>query len=535
MKRGLRIFLLVLIWVSVGVASFRTAYLYAQSKKNKDIYSNLHLFNQVIEKLKANYVGELDNEELMDSAIDGMLKELDPHTSFFSEDEFADFTSGTKGEFGGLGIRIDKKGDYITVVSPMEGTPAYKMGIMAGDKIVKVDGETVVAVSTSEAIKKMRGAKGTKVVITISRPGVKEPLDFEIIRDIIKIQSVPYAFKTDSGIGYIKVNQFNANTTQEFRASLDGLEQEGIRGLVIDLRYNPGGLLSEAVNMVNEFVGKDKLVVFTKGRASGTTNEYKTRYNREREGYPVVVLVNEASASAAEIFAGTMQDYDKALVLGKPTFGKGSVQQLFPLSMGKGIKITVSHYYIPSGRCIHKKINDKILRGKEVSEEEKKEAEEEIDNEVYKTLVQGREVHGGGGIKPDIELERNKVTKFEIELRRKNTFFNYAVDYTLNNGDDVTKDFKINDEIFQDFLKKATELEIEYTETDVDSARAFIEISLESDIIAKKLSPTEAYIRNLELDKQYNEAVKILEEHPSLDALFDYALTQKKEEVKDGE
>jgi carboxyl-terminal processing protease len=159
MKRGLRIFLLVLIWVSVGVASFRTAYLYAQSKKNKDIYSNLHLFNQVIEKLKANYVGELDNEELMDSAIEGMLKELDPHTSFFSEDEFADFTSGTKGEFGGLGIRIDKKGDYITVVSPMEGTPAYKMGIMAGDKIVKVDGETVVAVSTSEAIKKMKESK----------------------------------------------------------------------------------------------------------------------------------------------------------------------------------------------------------------------------------------------------------------------------------------------------------------------------------------------------------------------------------------
>ncbi len=532
MKRTLRIVLLVLIWFAVGVASFRTAYLYAQNKQPKqtDIYSNLHLFNEVLDRLKKNYVEDLDNEELIENAIEGMLKDLDPHTSFFTADEFEDFTSGTKGEFGGLGIRIDKKGDYITVVSPMEGTPAYKMGIMSGDKIIKVDGESVVAVDTDEAIKKMRGEKGTKVVITIQRPGVKEPLDFEIVRDIIKIQSVPYAFTTDSGIGYVKVNQFNANTTREFRAALDDLEKQGIRGLIIDLRYNPGGLLSEAVNMVNEFVGKDKLVVFTKGRASGTSTEYKTKFNRQREGYPVVVLVNEASASAAEIFAGNMQDYDKAVVLGKRSFGKGSVQQLFPLSMDKGIKITVSHYYIPSGRCIHKKINDKILRGKEVSDEEKKEAEVEIENEVYKTLVRQREVHGGGGIKPDIELERNKVTNFEIELRRKNLFFNYAVDYAVKNGDNISEDFQLDKKTFDDFLEKVKKEGIEYTEADVDSARTFIEVSLESDLLTKKFGPEVAYQHNLELDKQYNEAVRILETYPTLDALFEYAKTQKKED-----
>ncbi|MBN2829331.1 MAG: S41 family peptidase [Candidatus Cloacimonetes bacterium] len=534
MKRVLRIVLLVLIWLAVGAASFRTAYLYAQNKQSKDIYSNLHLFNQVLEKLKANYVDDLDNEELINNAIEGMFKDLDPHTTFFSEDEFEDFTTGTKGEFGGLGIRIDKKGDYITVVSPMEGTPAYKMGIMAGDKIIKVDGESVVAVSTDDAIKKMRGDKGTKVVLTISRPGVKDPLDFEIIRDIIKIQSVPYAFKTNSGVGYIKVNQFNANTTEEFRAGLDGLEKAGINGLIIDLRYNPGGLLSEAVNMVNEFIGKDKLVVFTKGRAEGTTTEYKTRYNRQREGYPVVVLINEASASAAEIFAGTMQDYDKALVLGKPSFGKGSVQQLFPLSMGKGIKITVSHYYIPSGRCIHKKINDKILRGKEVSEEEKKEAKIETDNEIYKTLVKQREVHGGGGINPDVELEREPITNFEIELRRNNMFFNYAIDYSLNNGNKITKDYKVDEKTFQDFLSKVTEKGIKYTPADVDSAKTFIEVSLESDILSKNFGTEIAYQHNLELDKQYQEAVKILENHHTLDDLFDYALSRKKEVSNDG-
>ncbi|HPK40787.1 MAG TPA: S41 family peptidase, partial [Candidatus Cloacimonadota bacterium] len=372
-KNKIIFYSILIIWIFAGTLIFNYSIGHAQNHSDTDdLYKYLKLFRDTMYMVKQNYVEELKIQDLFEYAVNGMLNDVDPHTNFMKPEDFEDFQTSTKGEFGGLGITIDKQGDYITVVSPIEGTPAYKMGIIAGDKIVKVDGANVVGISTDDVIKKMRGDKGTKVVITISRPGVNNPLDFEIIRDIIKIKSIPYAFKLDNGIGYVRIRQFNANTTQELRQSIDNLEKEGIRGLLIDLRFNPGGLLNEAVDTVNEFIGPNKLVVSTKGRLDYYNQNYNTRFNRMRTGYPVIVLVNEASASASEIFAGSLQDWDKGLVVGKTTFGKGSVQQLFPLSEGYGIKITISKYYIKSGRCIHKDINDKILKGKEVTADEKK-------------------------------------------------------------------------------------------------------------------------------------------------------------------
>jgi len=515
------------IWFLTGATAFHMARLHAEDKKaDTDIYQSLRLFNEVLFKLKQNYVTDLDNNKLMKAAINGMLQEVDPHTTYFTPEEFADFTSNTKGEFGGLGIQIDKKGDYITVVSPIEGTPAYKMGIMAGDKLVKVDGVSVVAVSTDEAIKKMRGPKGTHVKITIERPGVKEPLVFDITRDIIKIKSIPYAFKLDNGIGYIRINQFNANTTQELRQNLDRLEEQGIRGLLIDLRYNPGGLLNEAIDTVNEFIGKGKLVVSTKGRIPTSNSEYFTMYDRQRSGYPVIVMINEASASAAEIFAGSMQDWDKALVVGKTSFGKGSVQQLLPLSDGGGIKVTTSKYYIKSGRCIHKEINDKILRGKEVTDNEKKEIEANAHKEVYKT-VKGRTVYGGGGITPDVEIDSPLLTKFGVELRRNNTFFNYAIEYMVKHGHKVSRNFKVDDSVMSDFLNYAKAQKIEYNQADLDSTRDFIKVSLASEIISKQYGEDEAYKVGMQLDKQLEDTLLIFDRCKTLDDMFNYAAQQQ--------
>jgi len=258
--------LILAIWLVGGVLILTSTKAYAADETRKtDLYSNLQLFNEVLIKLKQNYVNDLDDEELIKSAINGMLDSADPHTSYFTADEFTDFTTSTKGEFGGLGIQIDKKGDYITVVSPIEGTPAYRMGLTAGDRIVKVGGVNIVASSTDEAIKKMRGPVGTKVTLTISRPGTKDLMDFEITRETIKIKSVPYSFKLDNGVGYIRISQFSENTDSELKAALDSLETQGIRGLIIDLRFNPGGLLDQAIDTVNEFIGPNKLVVETKG------------------------------------------------------------------------------------------------------------------------------------------------------------------------------------------------------------------------------------------------------------------------------
>jgi carboxyl-terminal processing protease len=393
--------LIIVIWLLGGVLLLTSTKAYAADETRKtDLYSNLQLFNEVLIKLKQNYVNDLNDEELIKSAIDGMLGSVDPHTSYFTADEFTDFTTSTKGEFGGLGIQIDKKGDYITVVSPIEGTPAYRMGLTAGDRIVKVDAVSIVASSTDEAIKKMRGPVGTKVTLTISRPGNTELMDFEIIRETIKIKSVPYAFKLNNGVGYIRISQFSESTDKELKAALDTLETQSIRGLIIDLRFNPGGLLDQAIDTVNEFIGPNKLVVETKGRLQNSNRQYFTRFNRTPKNYPIVVLVNEASASAAEIFSGSLQDWDTGLVVGKPTFGKGSVQQLFPLSNGNGVKITTSYYYIKSGRCIHKEINDRILRGKEVTDAEKVEADKKNHDTEY-TTVKGRVVYGGGRNKPE--------------------------------------------------------------------------------------------------------------------------------------
>jgi len=520
----------IISWFIVAIFILQTAPAAAKSDETQtNIYKKLKVFNEVLFKLQENYVDEIDISDLIDSAIDGMLEETDPHTNYFSPDEFDRFSSNTKGEFGGLGISIDKKGKFITVVSPIEGAPAYRMGIMAGDKIIKVDGESIIDVDTDVSIKKMRGEPGTKVVITIVRPGVDEELDFEIIRDIIKIKSIPYAFKMDNGVGYVRVRQFNANTTEELREKLDDLEEEGIRGLLIDLRFNPGGLLNEAINTVNEFIGKGKRVVYTKGRTPRTNMEYYTKYNRIRSGYPVVVLINEASASAAEIFAGSLQDYDKALVVGKTSFGKGSVQRLFPLSDGNGIKVTTAKYYINSDRCIHKDINDRVLKGEDVTDADFEQADEDHLEDIHYT-EKGRIVYGGGGINPDIEIEQSKISPLGRELRRKNTFFNYSVDYMLEHENEVTKDFQTDDKIIKDFMDYAQKDSIEYEFVELDSTYEWIGNEITWNIIKRKFGDLEGYKILIKEDTQLQEALKIFTTYNTLEQMFVHAEGLKEEE-----
>lgn len=517
-------------WLIIGFLIFNSVNVEAKDNIKTNIYKKLKLFNEVLFKVKENYVEEVDLEEMFDAAIEGMLDETDPHTNYFTPDEFKRFTTNTKGEFGGLGISIDKRGQYITVVAPIEGTPAYRMGILAGDKIIKVDGESIVGVDTDESIKLMRGEPGTNVVITIKRPGVKDELDFDIERDIIKIESIPYAFKLDNGIGYIRIRQFNSNTSKELREHLDELEEKGIRGLLIDLRFNPGGLLQEAINTVNEFIGKDKLVVFTKGRAKGTNREHFTRYNRQRTGYPVVVLINEGSASASEIFAGSMQDWDRGLVVGKTSFGKGSVQRLFPLSEGNGIKITTAKYYIHSGRCIHKDLNDQLLTDERVQngdiskkeiDEMKDKAEKESKEKIYYT-EKGRIVYGGGGITPDVEISQSRLNDLEIEMRRKNVFFDYSVKYLLDH-EEIRKNFTVSNELVDNFLTYVEEDDIQYEQTTLDSSMIWIKNQIKSNIIGRKYGDEERYKITLDEDTQLQEAIALFDKYPSLELMFEYS------------
>jgi carboxyl-terminal processing protease len=313
-------------------------------------YQNLRLFTEALTIIKNSYVEKVNTQDLIYGALKGMLGTLDPHSGFMPPEEYKEMQIDTRGEFGGLGIQIGVKKGMLTVIAPIEDTPAWKAGIKAGDKIIKVEGESTRDMTLFEAVKKMRGPSGTKVTITIVREGWKEPKDFTITRNVIKIKSVKYKV-VDDGIGYIKINQFQERTASDLANALKNLSDKKIDSLVLDLRNNPGGLLKSAVDVTEQFLPPDKLVVYIKGRSVKKT-EYMTTGNHPHYDLPMIVMVNHGSASASEIVAGALKDWKRAVLLGVRTFGKGSVQSVIPLSGGSGLRLTTAKYYTPKGISI---------------------------------------------------------------------------------------------------------------------------------------------------------------------------------------
>jgi carboxyl-terminal processing protease len=318
-------------------------------------YESLKLFVSVLEELEKNYVEDVDAETLIHNAIKGMVENLDPHSSFMPPHAFEDLQDDTKGEFSGIGIVITLKDGILTVVSPIEGTPAYEAGIFAGDIIVKIDGDSTKGMALWEAVKRMRGPRHEEVLITIIREGEPAPLEFSLKRDLIPMTSVRSAVLAP-GYGYIRVTNFRMNTHEEMGRQLEELEtaDSPLKGLVIDLRDNPGGLLDQAIKMADLFL-EDGAIVSIKGRDQKNNQIYEARPDRSDKKYPVVVLINGGSASASEIVAGALQDHSRALILGTPSFGKGSVQTVRPLKDGYGLKYTIARYYTPNGRSIQAK------------------------------------------------------------------------------------------------------------------------------------------------------------------------------------
>ncbi|MGE5894366.1 MAG: S41 family peptidase [bacterium] len=315
-----------------------------------DAYEELKTFTEVLTIVEKNYVEEVKVKDLVAGAIRGMLSSLDPHSGYMTPDSYKEMQVDTKGEFGGLGIQIGMKENLLTVIAPIEDTPAFKAGIKAGDIILKVDGETTKDMTLFDAVKKMRGPKGTTVTINVIREGWKEPKDFAIVRDIIKIKSVKHKVM-EEGIGYVKVNQFQENTADDLAASLKELKAQSISSLVLDLRNDPGGLLNSAIDVADQFLPPGRLVTYIKGR-SGEKQEYLTRGQRPAYDFTMIVLVNQGSASASEIVAGALKDWDRAVILGVTTFGKGSVQSVIPLSEGSALRLTTAKYYTPKGVSI---------------------------------------------------------------------------------------------------------------------------------------------------------------------------------------
>lgn len=406
--------------VLIATFLFSTLNGFSQSH-NFEVVKGLELMDLIYQNLDMHFVDEPKPGKLSKVAIDAMLKELDPYTVYYHEANMEDYRMMTTGQYGGVGALIRKMGDYICVSEPYEGNPAQKSGLKAGDKILEIDGKNMVKKPSEEVSQALKGPKGTTIQVKVLR-NEKDQLVIPITRDEIKIPDVPYAEIIGNGIGYIKLNSFTQTASEEVKKAFLDLKAKGMNQLVFDLRDNGGGLLIEAVKIVNFFVPKDKIVVTTKGRIKEENQVYKTQVDPLDTEIPIVVLIDEGSASASEIVSGSLQDLDRAVIVGQTSFGKGLVQRTFDLKYGSKIKLTIAKYYTPSGRCVQK------LEYYDKDEDERPKVIPDSLIRKFKT-VNGREVIDGRGIEPDLKVKEKEFSRLTAMLVGKSLIFNYATDY----------------------------------------------------------------------------------------------------------
>ena len=505
-------------------------------ESNDNTYSNIERFIQVLTKVRDNYVEPVSSDKLMDAAIRGMLRTLDPYSQYLDKDEAERLETTTHGAFGGIGISIGMRDRWVTVIAPIEGTPAWKAGILGGDRIVKIDDASTEGLSLDDAMKKMRGERGTHVKLTIFREGREKPMDFDIVRDIIQIKSVPYAGMLSNGVGYVRLSNFSERSRQEMDAAFDRLEKMNPHGVIIDLRYNPGGLLSQAVEVAEEFTPRGKKVVYTRGRDSSQNRDFYSTAEHTHDGYPIVILVNQWTASASEIVSGALQDLDLGLVVGKTTFGKGLVQTVIPLTRsvkGPKLKLTTAKYYTPSGRCIQK---DEQLKDGALAEDDSDDssdgkpanavADSKKPKPEYRTEM-GRVVYGGGGITPDIELVEVKLPRVIEDLEAKQVFFKYAVKYAVKHREPPAN-YALTSAMRDEFMQLLRDEKVEFNPDSLADARKWVDNGLRRELGRRYGGEEEAYRIALDDDDQVKSAAALFERAPTLPKLLALASEMSK-------
>lgn len=522
--------LLLVVFSSFALGSW------AKSKQSKEsVLHDLEVFASVINKVKSFYVDEVDTHELVTQAIEEMLKELDPHSQFLSGLDYEDLLLSTQGQFGGLGIFISFRDNYPTVISPIEGTPASRAGIQTGDRIVEIEGELTEGWQVQRAVRYLRGEPGSNVRFKISRPGLNDRIEYNLVREEIKVNSISHSGMYDD-LGYVKVSSFSRNTRDELQAVLRDLEAEGMKGLVIDLRSNPGGLLQAATGVSELFLDKDRLLVYTKGRYSQNNHKYYAGKGRKFQGYPIVVMINGASASASEIVAGALQDWDAGFVVGQTSFGKGTVQTVFSLSDSQAVKLTTAKYYTPSGRSIH--MDHRRDRAQNVTAEARTDEEGDqlsmaqstesvelgdLSRPLFHTSS-GRAVYGGGGITPDLSLEPKKYGEIERRLERDALFFSFAIDYSTKHK--VARDFRVTPEVLADFKKMLADREFEYDKEKFKDSEDYIKKAITREIVSKNFGRKDMYRVLLHNDEEFQKVIRLFKEAPTLKDMYDYAEQQ---------
>jgi len=471
-----------------------------------DLRQSIRTFVNVFHLIEENYADRvIADTVIFNGAIPGMLQKLDPHSQFFDPEQFGALREEQKGRYAGVGMQVAQKNRRTVVIVPFPKTPAYRAGIRPGDVILKVDGESTENLNTNEVAKRLRGEKGTTVHITIEREGRGQPLEFTVERDEIPRRSVGLGFFLKAGIGYIKIETFNENTGRELSEELKNLNEPALRGLILDLRDNRGGLLSEGVAVADKFLRRGQTIVSHHGRSSAE-KPYKAQRGNNGKNYPMVVMVSCESASAAEIVAGALQDHDRALIVGNSTFGKGLVQTVYPLASNAGLALTTAKYYTPSGRLIQRPYNNVTLH--EYYSDPCRENHRNPKLEV-KTTDSGRLVYGGDGITPDVRLESKRNDRFQIDLERRFAFFSYAQHYFTTHNRLPPKwepdESTVND--FREFLYKE---KIPFAEVDFTRNLEFVRRSIKRFIYTSGYDLDEGARVYVESDPDVQTAVELL-------------------------
>ena len=513
-RRSLFSVLLVIVlcgFLGVGFSQ-RNAASFGAPAPDTDVRDGLKQFSEIYDLVQQNYADPVnDDKAIYNGAIPGMLHVLDPHSNFFDPKSYSGLREEQSGKYYGVGMAIAPRNNKIIVLAPFVGTPAYKAGLRPGDVITAVDNKQIDNMSVSDVADLLKGPKGTTVHIAILREGAEKPLDFAVVRDEIPRNSVDLKFMIRPGIGYMHITQFNETTETEVESALQDFGD--IKGLVLDLRGNPGGLLNEGVGVADKFLKRGQVIVSHRGRSS-PEKVYRAAHGNAGKDYPLVVLVNHGTASAAEIVSGAIQDHDRGLIVGEVTFGKGLVQTVFPLSGDTGLALTTAKYYTPSGRLIQRDYTGVSLYDYYYARDEEDNPNTNANNNAntaskeVKLTDSGRTVYGGGGITPDVKVPVPKPSKFEDSLAVKYAFFNFAKHYLINRQ--VDKNFEVNDQVMQEFRKFLTAQNIPFTEAELNASMDRIKSNIKTEIFIAQFGQEAGLRVRAETDPQVLAALNQL-------------------------